>query len=395
MMETENSRKKKNPLSVLASLAAASNEPSKASPSQTKEKETSHQPPSKGTEKSPKSTRNQKKKRPPSSEKKRKRDQAAEDRPETEADHDAFPHLKAVQSNPAHAFIDAATDVSLANQFQLHQLQQLQMQQEQQRLLMNERFMLENSAFNRIPGNFLGARHPYATASAALEQEELEILRRRREQLWMNMQAINNPQQNAQAEVMMRAAAAAASANGRQDAAGLGNRAGLFMGNQTNMGAGMGGSMNFNPLAGQQMGGSFSLGLMGSSIGTPTSSQIIRDFSAQAPMGHVHNPAIAAVPQSSFSAISMGGNPGFGSESAASKAATVEPAAKRLAPARGVFNKNIKSSDDVIDTLARANARLYKSDAKKPGQRFRGYQCEQWTQKFQELLEFKEEHGNW
>jgi hypothetical protein len=76
--------------------------------------------------------------------------------------------------------------------------------------------------------------------------------------------------------------------------------------------------------------------------------------------------------------------------------ATDEPDAKRLAPARGVFDKKIKSDDDVIDSLARANSRFYKNDNKPSGhQRFRGYQCEQWTQKYQDLLEFNAEHGNW
>jgi hypothetical protein len=70
-------------------------------------------------------------------------------------------------------------------------------------------------------------------------------------------------------------------------------------------------------------------------------------------------------------------------------------APKRLAPARGVFNKNVKTQDEVLDSLARANSLFFKGDqGKKSGQRFRSYQCEQWTSKFQELLNFKDQMGN-
>ena len=224
---------------------------------------------------------------------------------------------------------------------------------------------------------------------------------RRREQLFLQMQMqMNNPQN---ADMMMMRAAAAANANA--GAAGLGGRSAFLMGNPTDLGAGLSAPMSTNAFAAaqQRMNSLPSASLMGNLGGNPmsnsTTSPMMRGFSSgQMPAGGSQNPqAMAAAAASSPNfppAAAMGGNSTL-SDSVMSKAAATEPAAKRLAPARGVFNKNIKSKDEMIDSLARANARFYKNDAKKAGQRFRGYQCEQWTQKYQELLEFQAEHGNW
>ncbi|KAL3927420.1 MAG: hypothetical protein SGARI_005326, partial [Bacillariaceae sp.] len=220
------------------------------------------------------------------------------------------------------------------------------------------------------------------------EEPDVATLLRRREQLLMQMQMRN--QQSAQAELMMRAAAAS---NVHPGAGGLGSRAAFLMGNQTDLGAGMGSPTISSAFAAQRMGSFPSAGLMGNMsglMGNSTTSPMMSSFAGQMPMGGIQNPAaMAAASTSNFPPAAMGE-----SSAMSSVAAAAEPAAKRLAPARGVFNKNIKSQDEMIDSLARANARFYKNDDKKSGQRFRGYQCEQWTQKYQELLDFKAENGN-
>mmetsp|Transcript_8035 Transcript_8035/g.12730 ORF Transcript_8035/g.12730 Transcript_8035/m.12730 type:complete len:677 (-) Transcript_8035:217-2247(-) len=301
---------------------------------------------------------------------------------------------------------------------------QQQQQEEQRRLLINEMLMLEERARARMPENFLSRQY------AALEQEELELaaLRRRREQLFTNM---NNATRedllgktreellflNRNPSLMMKsigkydleanpAAAAAFLSRFDRMPSAFGQRfAGLSPatpGNVTAAGCNTMGGFPSSLLAG--MGNNASPSLHGLSQSSRLALRNQANASGLSPalsatpagMASVTGP-LASLPNglsattgtgsSTPSALMKAGSPSTG-------AAAGLPA-KRLAPARGVFNKNIKSNDDVIDSLARANARFYKNaDNKKNGQRFRNYQCEQWTQKYHELLQFKEEHGN-
>ena len=243
--------------------------------------------------------------------------------------------------------------------------QQPNQQQQQQQRLLAEMMAMEDGILKR--------QH-----AAALEREEMEFeaVRRRREQLLMNMGSRDDqqflmrnngflPQHNvagfSRFDQMQPGAAAAASLAQQLAAAGNNNMA-LQQSLLAKIGGGAAGLNAFqnqfmlqNPAATHAMGMSFR-GSSAAGTGTGTSPS----------SGPVTSPDTRSTP------------------------------AKRLAPARGVFNKSIKSNDDVIDSLARANARFYKNvDNKKAGQRFRSYQCEQWTQKYQELLQFKDENGNW
>lgn len=296
----------------------------------------------------------------------------------------------------------------------------------QQQLLMRERMMMmENATFGRLPESFLSRQY------AALEQEELELaaLRRRREQLLLNMNSRERE------ELLMRNAAATGNFSHHAFLGGLGG-GGISNTNQLDLAAvaAAGGpspaaastfshplehlsssataSTAFGPnnFSGTSMRNA--MAAAAASMGYPSArlmggmsnSPLLRALSAQNTFSSFPNPAMAVAAATGLGGLSEPamamsaamGVPGAPPTLTGKTGATEEVDAKRLAPARGVFNKNIKSNDDVIDSLARANARFYKNDTKKAAQqRFRGYQCEQWTQKYQDLLDFKAEHGNW
>jgi hypothetical protein len=311
-----------------------------------------------------------------------------------------------------------AAQAALSGQFQ-EQPPPMQVQLQQQ-LLLKERMMMmitsENSTLSHIPDNFLSRHY------AALEREELELaaLRRCREQLLLN---------NSQEEFLIRNAVAASNFN-HPSLLGIG--AGISNANNFDLAAiaTAGGTMPAgvrssasasSPVFGQHGFGDGSsmksaVAVSAASMGYPSvnlmsgmsNSNLLHTLSAQNSLPFFRNPTTTAASTgftpgatvaASDPAIAMSaaaGAVGAPTSLGNSTVATEEADAKRLAPARGVFNKSIKSKDDVIDSLARANARFYKNDTKKSGQqRFRGYQCEQWTQKYQDLLEFKAEHGNW
>lgn len=293
----------------------------------------------------------------------------------------------------------------------------------QQQLLLKERMMtmmmMENPTFSHIPDNFLSRQY------AALEQEELELaaLRRRREQLLLNM--------NSREELLLRNAAAAGNLNHHtllgmgmnnmnknfdlsaaivgpnSAAASAFSNLDLTHPSATSASATAFGQNNF---AGSNMRNTVaqaaaSMGYPSSAMmGGMSNSPLLRALANQNGLPSFQNPVMAGLSPSALAAASdptvalsaAMGAAGASSNITADAPTSGDVAAKRLAPARGVFNKNIKSNDDVIDSLARANARFYKNDNKKSGQqRFRGYQCEQWTQKYQDLLDFKAENGNW
>jgi hypothetical protein len=310
-----------------------------------------------------------------------------------------------------------ATQIASSGQFPQQQLPMPALFQE---LLLKERMrmnMVENSTLSRIRDNFLSRHY------ASLQHEELELAAlRRREEFLLNI--------STEAEGLRRNAVPASNFNHLS-----------LLG----MGASINGT-NFDLVTVPALGGSIIMPAAGSSpatayfpafsqngfgdgstlrsavaaaaasMGYPSASIIngignsplLRAFSAQNSLPNFRNSTMPA-PATGFAADALGSS----SEPARAMSTTVgaaeaptslpktsvateEPDAKRLAPARGVFDKKIKSDDDVIDSLARANARFYKNYTKPSGhQRFRGYQCEQWTQKYQDLLEFNTEHGNW
>jgi hypothetical protein len=63
-----------------------------------------------------------------------------------------------------------------------------------------------------------------------------------------------------------------------------------------------------------------------------------------------------------------------------------------LGPARRKSNQSRTTNDDKIIAVTDLTE---SSDRDQFSQRFRGYQCEQWTEKFNDLLKFKEENGHW
>jgi hypothetical protein len=292
----------------------------------------------------------------------------------------------------------------------------------QQELSMKERMMLmmimENPSMSRIRDNFLSRHY------ASLEHEELELaVLRRHEKFLLNI--------STDAEGLMRNSVADRNFN---HLSLLGMGAGI--GNGTNFDlatiAALGGP-NIMPAAGRSSATAFSPAFMQNSYGDGSAlrsavaaatasmgcqsaslmnglgnSTLLRALSAQNTFPNFRYSTMTA-PATGFAAGALGTS----SDPAMAMFTTVgvaeaptslqttsvakeEPDAKRLAPARGVFDTNTMSDDDVIDSLARANARFYKNDTNKSGnQRFRGYQCEQWTQKYQDLLEFNAENGNW
>jgi hypothetical protein len=288
-----------------------------------------------------------------------------------------------------------------------------------QQLLLKERMMMmmmtEHPALSRISDNFLSRQY------AALENEELELaaLRRRREQVLLNM--------NNQDELFMRTAVAASNFNhpsllgigaGITNANNFGLAAVAAAGGPLPTPVALRSSASATSPAFRQHGFGDGATMMSAvaataaSMGYPPasliggigSSPLLRALSAQNAVPSFQNPTIAAAAAfpantlgaASDPAMAMSAAVGASSSLPTKPIATEDADAKRLAPARGVFDRNIKSNDDVIDSLARANMRLNTKDTKKSGQqRFRGYQCEQWTQKYQDLLEFKAEHGNW
>ncbi|KAG7362045.1 helicase domain protein [Nitzschia inconspicua] len=290
-----------------------------------------------------------------------------------------------------------------------------------QQLLMEERMMMmmrmENTSMNQTPENFF--RRQYA----AFEQEELELaaLRRRREQLLLNM--------NSREELLLRNSMAGNNLAHQATfglAAGLNNNSSnnvdysAFTGGPSPPGASAFSTLD-NPLGAVPFGQHAFNGTGNMTSTAAATASMVYPHSILTSSSMSNSPLLRALSAhnalSTFQQASM--LPGASDPLPGSLAASTDPAmtvsaaamgaacatadptssgdvaAKRLAPARGVFNKNIKSNDDVIDSLARARARFYKNDTKKSGQqRFRGYQCEQWTQKFQDLLEFKAENGN-
>jgi hypothetical protein len=311
-----------------------------------------------------------------------------------------------------------------------HQLQQLQ----QRRLLFNEMLMMEDPAMSRLSENYL--THQFA----ALEQEELELaaLRRRREALLMNLNTREELLMHNR-EDLLRSNPFLMGGNSGAAAAALGLSSRL---EQLSSAAAAGPSLFAQRLSGLASAPLSGLASAPGSMATPPSSLSALMASMGAGMGNAPSPSLlgltgqnhfslaaAALPSSITSSMGTARadhvlssiNPGLSTAAAASATAgkspvmTAKPPApatiastdaskaasgtaaspKHFAPARGVFNKNIKTKDEMIDSLVRANARLYKGDDQKSGQRFRNYQCEQWTQKYHELLKFKEENGNW
>jgi hypothetical protein len=252
-------------------------------------------------------------------------------------------------------------------------LQQNHQQQQQ-------RFLAQMMA---MEGGILNRQHP-----AALEREEmkLEVVRRHREQqLLMNMSSRDDQQllMNRREDILLRN-------NGflPQNVAGFSWFDQMQPGPAASLAQQLAPSGNNNLALQQSM-----LAKIG---GAPVPSSSFQGLNAFQNQFMLQNPgALGAASAASAMGMSFraGKSPSFGPVTSPDTRSTP---AKRLAPARGVFNKSIKSNDDVIDSLARANARFYKNvDNKKAAQRFRSYQCEQWTEKYQELLLFREENGNW
>jgi hypothetical protein len=266
---------------------------------------------------------------------------------------------------------------------QNHQAQQARHHHQQQ-----QRFLAQIMA---MEGGILNRQHP-----AALEGEEMKVeaVRRHREQqLLMNMSSRDNQQLllNRREDILLRN-------NGflpQNVAAGFSRFDQMQPGGAASLAQQLAAAGNNNLALQQSM-----LAKIG---GAPVPSSSFQGLNAFQNQFMLQNPgALGAASAASAKGMSFrssaagtgtGKSPSFGPVTSPDTRSTP---AKRLAPARGVFNKSIKSSDDVIDSLARANARFYKNvDNKKAAQRFRSYQCEQWTEKYQELLQFRGENGNW
>lgn len=182
---------------------------------------------------------------------------------------------------------------------------------------------------------------------------------------------------------------------------GLGLGAGsLLHGQVAGMGAGLGGALSGNGL---MMGGRF--GNLAGSMGSPNlQGHQHPSMNPTALRGAMSADRIGLGLATAAAAGARGSNParaatarGSGGIEHGADHTGDSATSKRLAPARGVFDKSVKTQDDMIDSIARANVRFYNNDwdGKRNGQRFRGYQCEQWTEKYNDLLAFKAEKGHW
>ena len=169
-------------------------------------------------------------------------------------------------------------------------------------------------------------------------------------------------------------------------------------------GLGLGGHSSYAGLAGGGLGRNFQGLTTGSRLADMANFQSVRSSALMSGMSAAEQlevlRATGAVPElatsisgtDKLSALAMTAVATSGGPAANVPGGKSSVAAKRnLGPDRGKSKQNRRANDEKTSSSIDSD----QTDDDPYSQRFRGYQCEQWTGKFNDLVKFKATHGHW